>query len=174
MFRDGATGKWLGHKDWALMIKLLMHAQSLQLCPTLCDPMDCNPPGSSIPGILQARILEWVAMPSSRGSSWPGDWTCLLSLFHGRWNALSHLESPGDILIAHLFLLWRSIYSHPSSWITALSWWRGLCNSVKLWAMPFRATKDRCHSEVFWEKVVHWKRKWRFTPIFLPREPHEQ
>ena len=46
-------------------------AKSLQLCPTLCDPMDCGLPGSSIPGILRARILEWVAMPSSRGSSRP-------------------------------------------------------------------------------------------------------
>ena len=44
----------------------------------LCDPMDCSPPGSSVPGILQARILEWVAMPSSRESSWPRDQTCLL------------------------------------------------------------------------------------------------
>ena len=42
---------------------------SLQLCPTLCDPRDGSPLGSSVPGILQARILEWVAMPSSRGSS---------------------------------------------------------------------------------------------------------
>ena len=40
-------------------------------CPTLCDPMDCSPPGSSVYGILQARILEWVAVPSSRGSSQP-------------------------------------------------------------------------------------------------------
>ena len=40
-----------------------------QFCPTLCDPMDCSPPGSSVHGILQARIMEWVAMPSSRGSS---------------------------------------------------------------------------------------------------------
>ena len=39
-----------------------------QLCSTLCDPMDCNPPGSSVHGILQARILGWVAMPFSRGS----------------------------------------------------------------------------------------------------------
>ena len=44
-----------------------VHAKSLQSCPTLCDPMDCSPPGSSAHGILQARILEWVAMPSSRG-----------------------------------------------------------------------------------------------------------
>ena len=48
---------------------------SLQLCPTLCNPMDCNLPGSSVHGILQAKILEWVAMSSSRGSSQPWDQT---------------------------------------------------------------------------------------------------
>ena len=50
-------------------------AKSLQSCLTLCEPMDCSPPGSSVLGTLQARILEWVAMPSSRGSSWPRDRT---------------------------------------------------------------------------------------------------
>ena len=50
-----------------------MHAKSLKLCPTLCDPMDCSTPSSSVHGILQARILEWVAMPSSRESSQPRD-----------------------------------------------------------------------------------------------------
>ena len=39
-----------------------------QSCPTVCDPMDCSLPGSSVLGILQARILEWVAVPSPRGS----------------------------------------------------------------------------------------------------------
>ena len=48
-----------------------MHAKSLQLCPTLCDSMDYSLSGSSLHGILQARILEWVAMPFSRGSSLP-------------------------------------------------------------------------------------------------------
>ena len=42
-----------------------MHAQSLQSCPTLCDPMDCSPSGYSVPENLQARILECVAMPDS-------------------------------------------------------------------------------------------------------------
>ena len=42
-------------------------------CPTVCDPMDCSPPGSSVHGILQAGILESVAMPSSGGSSQPRD-----------------------------------------------------------------------------------------------------
>ena len=45
-----------------------MHAQLLQSYLILCDPMDCNPPGSSVHGIFQARILEWVAIPFSRGS----------------------------------------------------------------------------------------------------------
>ena len=43
-----------------------------QSCPILCNPMDCSPPGFSVHGILQARILEWVAIPFSRGSSRPG------------------------------------------------------------------------------------------------------
>ena len=52
-----------------------MRAKLPQSCPILCDPVDCSPPGSSVHGILQARILEWVAMPSSRGSSQPRDQT---------------------------------------------------------------------------------------------------
>ena len=54
-----------------IYLTMCMNAKSLQLCPTLCDPMDCNLPGSSVHRILQARILEWVAMHSSRGSSQP-------------------------------------------------------------------------------------------------------
>ena len=49
-----------------------MHARLLQSCPTLCDTMHCSLPASSVNGILQARILEWVAMHFSRGSSRPG------------------------------------------------------------------------------------------------------
>ena len=41
----------------------------IQSCPTLCDPMDCSPPGSSVHGIRQARILDWIGIPFSRGSS---------------------------------------------------------------------------------------------------------
>ena len=61
-----------------------------------CDPMDCSLLGSSVHGILQARILEQVAMLSFRGSSWPRDRTHLLQLLHCRWTLypLSHLGSP--------------------------------------------------------------------------------
>ena len=51
-----------------------VHAQS---CPSLCDPMNCSLPGSSARGVFQARILEWVAISSSRGSSQPRDRTCI-------------------------------------------------------------------------------------------------
>ena len=52
-----------------------MHSKSLQSYPTLCNFMDYSPPGSSVHGILQARILEWVAMPSSREFFLPRDGT---------------------------------------------------------------------------------------------------
>ena len=49
----------------------------IQSCLTLCDPLGCSPPGSSVHGIFQARTLEWVAISFSRGSSWPRNWTCV-------------------------------------------------------------------------------------------------
>ena len=59
-----------------------------QSCMTLCHSMDCSPPGSSVQGVLQARILEWVAMPSSRGSSQPRDQiqvSCIAGGFFTVW-----------------------------------------------------------------------------------------
>ena len=53
---------------------------SAKLCWTRCDPMDCRPPGSSVHGILQARIREWVAISSFRGTSWPRDPTCVFCI----------------------------------------------------------------------------------------------
>ena len=65
--------------------------KSLQSCPTLCDPIDGSPPGSPVPGILQAKTLEWVAISSSRGSSHPG---INLRLLHWQEDSLPS-ESPG-------------------------------------------------------------------------------
>ena len=61
--------KWQGYKVAPSVFSVT------QLCPALCNPMDCSSPGSSVHGIFQARILEQVAISSSRGSSWPRDWT---------------------------------------------------------------------------------------------------
>ena len=73
-----------------------MCAKSLQSCPTLCDPVGYNPPGSSVHGILQARVLEWVAMLPLQGI-FPaqGSNPCLLHLLH--WQAGSlELVPPGQ------------------------------------------------------------------------------
>ena len=56
-----------GRTRTGTQVSMCMGAKLLQSRPTLCDHMDCSPPGSSVHGILQARVLEWVAIPSSRG-----------------------------------------------------------------------------------------------------------
>ena len=89
---------------------LILGAKSLQLYPTLCDPLGCSPPGSSIHGFLQARVLEWVAMPSSRGTSQPRDQThisyisCIGRIFTTRaaWETLFNSSS------SRLFLGWEN------------------------------------------------------------------
>ena len=64
--------------SWKLVVVWLLWS-----CLTFCDPMDCSLPGSSVHGILQARILEWVAIPFSRGSSQPRDPACVLFITSG-------------------------------------------------------------------------------------------
>ena len=83
---------WENWKNWTITLGLgswitagCLPAKLLQSCPTLCNPMDCSPPGSSVQGILQARILEWVAMPFSKDhclwttSTWRGKVICWFS-----------------------------------------------------------------------------------------------
>ena len=83
--------------------------------PTLCDPMEWSPPGSSVHGILQARILEWVAIPSSRGSSQPRiePSSCALQMD----SLLS--EPPGkpkNTGVDSLSLLWGIFLTQESKW----------------------------------------------------------
>ena len=66
------------YSSWEITLRpLCVHTKSLQSCMTPWVLVDCSLPGSSVHGILQARILEWVAIPFSRGSSPPRDWTCV-------------------------------------------------------------------------------------------------
>ena len=72
------VGKSIEHAIWCVS----------QSCPTLCNLMGCSPPGTSVHGILQARILEWVAIPFSGGSSQPRNWTqvsCIAGRFLTVW-----------------------------------------------------------------------------------------
>ena len=74
-----------------------------QSCPILCDPMDCIPLGSSVCGIFQARILEWVAISFSRGTSWPRARTgvsCIAGRFFTDWTTT---EAYITILVVHYF-----------------------------------------------------------------------
>ena len=82
-----------------------------QLCLTLCNPMDCHLPGSSVHGILQARILEWVAISSSRVSSWPRDQTCV-SCF-GRWILYLCTTWEAQIWSSGNYFVWYTFGLHP-------------------------------------------------------------
>ena len=66
-------------------------------CLTLCDPMDCSPPASSVHGILQARTLEWGAIPFSKGSSLPRDRTCVFCMCSWVLYHLSILRARGGL-----------------------------------------------------------------------------
>ena len=93
-----------------------MCAKSLQLCLTLCGLMNCSPPGSSVHGILQAGILEWVGMSSPGGSSWPRDRTwvsCIAGRFFTIW---ATREAPYTYvyiqLYIHIHITVICIYTH--------------------------------------------------------------
>ena len=83
--------------DLCVCVCVCVCAKSLQSCPTLCDPMDCSLPGSSVHGTLHARIMEWVAVPSSRRSSQPRDQTRVSRLLHWKAGSLPR-ASPGQPL----------------------------------------------------------------------------
>ena len=106
-----------------LVVTLSLAGCVIQSCPTLCIPMDCSPPGSSVHGPLQVRILETIAMPSCRGSSWPRDGTSVFSVScFGRratWEvhfchltAIFYKVCPEPITEA-----WGPKYSHGSSYL---------------------------------------------------------
>ena len=106
--------------NW-IMPWILVHAQSLQWYLTLCNSMNYSPPLSSVHEILQARILEWVAIPSSRGSSWSRDRTyvtCVSYISGGFFTTIwevSFIRS-GALLHPYLWLFKRSlVHGHLAS-----------------------------------------------------------
>ena len=119
-----------------------------QLCLTLCDPMDCNLPGSSVLEILQARILEWVAIFFSRESSQPRDQTQVSGL------------AP-----AAVSQRWAILTVSVLGFLAKIKWWlrrkAPVYNVGDLGSIP--------GSERF-----PGRRKWQPTPVFLPRKSHGQ
>ena len=108
-----------------------------QLYPTLCDPMDCSPLGSSVHGISQARRLEWVAISYSRGSSWPGSLThisCVSGLLHSKADSLP-LCSLGSLLKDCSSLWWEVETS----------------KTEKALLFVFRGTRERADEKAGWQ-----------------------
>ena len=79
---------------WLKIMTRLKHAKSFLSCLTLCDPMGCSLPASSVHEILQEIILKWVAISFSRGSSQPRDWTCVFLHWQADSLPLSHQGNP--------------------------------------------------------------------------------
>ena len=101
-----------------LMPDVHLCTKSLQSCLALCDPMYYSLPGCSVPGILQARIQEWIAIPSSRGSSWPRDRTCVSCIGRQILHHWAIREVPGV-----------NIWGKKDSWNTiSLSLYNSFCD----------------------------------------------
>ena len=117
--------------------------QSLQWCPTLCDPLDYSLPGSSVPGILQARIFKWVAMPFSRGFTNPH----LLCLLHWQVCSLSlalpekpHLWMPAS---KYRFRITRNV-SDTSNNTFGLSSFRHKKKVLEVQCLEFKLSPGLC------------------------------
>ena len=103
-----------------------------QSCPTLCDPVDCSLPGFSVHGILQARVLEWVTISFSRGSSWPRDWTWAsriggrhFNLWATRDNS-AHNDTHKPSVTSRT--LWGHLISAPCNWNSSVEAGRSASN----------------------------------------------
>ena len=117
-------------REWVISVSshsnLSLSAKLLHLGPTLCDPVNCSLPGSFVCGILQARTLEWVAVPSSRGSSWPrGQTSIFLLLLHWQVGSLPPAPPYCYHLVTQLCLtLWpHGLHAaHQASLSFTVSW----------------------------------------------------
>ena len=135
-----------GHADDLITTCVCVCVLVTQLCPTLCDPMNCSPPGFSVHGILQARILEWIAIPFSRGSSRARDRTlvsCTAAIFFTVWdtgkshyNLITSFKTP-------------SSYTGITSWSTRTStyeWEEGTDQSTTTHSRLFSRTLNLKHN----------------------------
>ena len=108
-FRDFAATLSKVEIHWrVLSIRMKVKVLVTQSCLTFCDSMHCSPPASSVHGILPARMLEWVAIPFSRGSSWPSDRTqvsCTADIFFTVWATRVKQQHDITCILGKLWLL---------------------------------------------------------------------
>ena len=123
-------------------------------CPTLWDPIDCSLPDSSVCGIFQARILEWVAISFSMVSSWPRDQICISCIARRAFYCWLTRESPH----VHIFI-YMDVYILPDG------------TSGKEPTCQCRRHKW-CKFNPWVRKI--WRKEWQPTPVFLPGKSHGQ
>ena len=147
-----------------------------QSCLTPCDPVDCNPPGSSVHGILLARILEWVAILFSRGSSQPGDRTWVSGIV-GRFDSLPSGPpgKPHCYIFTYLFfwLCWVFIAARRLS----LSGESGSYSLVVIYRLVIVCNFSCCRARTLgaWASVVATQRRqWHPTPLLSPGKSNGQ
>ena len=99
--------------DFFLFTHLSESVLLTQLCLTLCEPMDCSPPGSCVHGILQARVLEWIAISFSRGSSPPRDWYWVSCIANRVFTIWFTEESSRNRFTERQYLLTENVYGFP-------------------------------------------------------------
>ena len=171
-----------------------------QSCPTLCEPMDCDPSGSSVHGILQARILEWVAMSSARRSSWARDRTqsSVSPALAGGFFTTVPPGKPNKLCIRSKYFI------IPMSGVTCWSQFNEVLgriikilantmekamaphSSTLAWKLPWTEEPGGLQSmgsqrvghdwgtSLSLSAFMHWRRKWQPTPVFLPGESQGQ
>ena len=147
-------------------ILLSMYAKSLQSHLTLCSPMDRSLPGPSVHGILQARILEWIVMPSSRGPSPLRDWTCVSCASCIGRQVLYHCEAPLNYMMM--------LFSCPLLSLTILVLFSTLLlsllgNSLKLIFQLTHLFFIQVHPTYFLIVFFNFPAEWHFfaSPIFV-------
>ena len=151
---------------------MILYVLVTQLCPTLCNPIDWSPPGFSVRGIPQARILEWAAIPSFRGSSGRRDqtWVWKISCIAGRFFTVWATREVYDIREGKKsFSLYSLRFSAPHS--STLAWkvpWMG--EPGRLQSMGSLRVGHDWATSLSLFTFMPWRRKWQPTPVFLPGE----
>ena len=119
------------------MVKVGVGVLVTQLCQTLCDPKDCIPPGSSVHGILQARILKWVANAFARGSSQPRDQTQVSCIVGGFFTIWTTREAP-----------WYNVLTEWKYCSSRIPWWAYyLTEAQSVWNLTIAGYNVMCISE---------------------------
>ena len=159
-------------------------AKSLQSCPTLCNPIASSPPGSPVPGILQARILEWVAISFSNAWKWKvkvkslshiwllaTPWTAAYqappSMGFSRQEYWSGVPLPSPVS----FVIWLLIYFNLHT-AGAMVRGKGRCESFLFYVLFLMTYYLLLILYVF--LTMEWRRKWQPTPVFLSGESQGQ